>query len=79
MDFVMGLPMTFHRHNAIWVIVDQLTFLGAPMYQDMKRQYWWKGMKKDVASFMAKYMIFQSVKIEHQRPLGLLQSLKILE
>ena len=25
MVFVMGLPMTFHKHNAIWVIVDLLT------------------------------------------------------
>ena len=25
MDFVIGLPRTFWKHNAIWVIVDRLT------------------------------------------------------
>ena len=25
MDFVMGMSMTFHKNNAIWVIVDSLT------------------------------------------------------
>ena len=25
MDFVMGLLMTFDKHNAIWVIMDRLT------------------------------------------------------
>ncbi|XP_062104052.1 uncharacterized protein LOC133815209 [Humulus lupulus] len=24
------------------------------MYQDLKRQYWWEGMKKDVSNFVAK-------------------------
>jgi hypothetical protein len=25
MDFIMGLPMTAHKFNSIWVIVDRLT------------------------------------------------------
>ena len=28
MDFVIGLPMTLRKHDAIWVIVDQLTKLA---------------------------------------------------
>ena len=36
-------------------------------------------MKKDVADFVAHCLICQQVKIEHQRPGGPLQSLKILQ
>ena len=36
-------------------------------------------MKRDVASFVAKCMICQQVKVEHQRPLGLLRPLEIPE
>ena len=27
------------------------------MYQDLKRNFWWQGMKKDVAEFVAKCLI----------------------
>ncbi|XP_062099744.1 uncharacterized protein LOC133805580 [Humulus lupulus] len=49
------------------------------MYQDLKRQYWWEGMKRDVANFVAKCVVCQQVKAEHQRPSGLLQPLPIPE
>lgn len=29
------------------------------MYQDLKRQYWWREMNKNVTTFMAKCMTFQ--------------------
>ena len=44
------------------------------MYRDMKWQSWWKGMKRDVARYISKCAVCQQVKIEHQRPGGLLQS-----
>lgn len=37
------------------------------------------GMKRDVAKYVAKCAVCQQVKIEHQRPGGLLQSLPIPE
>ena len=46
-------------------------------YKDMKRQYWWKGIKRDVGRYISKCAVCQQVKIEHQRPGGLLQSLPI--
>ena len=49
------------------------------MYQDLKRQYWWKGMKADVARFVSRCLTCQQVKAEHQRPAGLLQLLPIAE
>ncbi|RVW41678.1 Retrovirus-related Pol polyprotein from transposon 17.6 [Vitis vinifera] len=51
-------------------------------YQDvsrLKRQFWWRGMKIDIAQFVANCQICQQVKAEHQRPVGLLQSLPIPE
>ena len=52
---------------------------GTKMYQDLKKQYWWKGMKVDVAKFVEKCLTCQQVKIEHQKPTRKLQSLEIPE
>ncbi|KAH0673662.1 hypothetical protein KY284_024749 [Solanum tuberosum] len=49
------------------------------MYRDLKRIYWWPGMKKDIAEFMFKCQNYQQVKYEHQRPAGLLQRMPILK
>jgi hypothetical protein len=46
-------------------------------YQDLKREYWWLGMKTDIAEFVARCIVCQQVKIEHQRPAGLPQPLEI--
>ncbi|WVZ92845.1 hypothetical protein U9M48_038883 [Paspalum notatum var. saurae] len=44
------------------------------MYHDLKERFWWYGMKRAVAEYVA-----SRVKAEHQRPAGLLQPLKIPE
>ncbi|KAL0449159.1 UNVERIFIED_CONTAM: putative mitochondrial protein [Sesamum latifolium] len=38
------------------------------MYRNLTQYYWWQTMKKDVAEFVAKCMICQQVKAEHQAP-----------
>jgi hypothetical protein len=50
---------------------------GNKMYHDLKATYWWYGMKRDVAEYVALCDTFQRVKAEHQRPTGLLQPLKV--
>ena len=45
------------------------------MYHTLKEHYWWKGMKRDVAEFVSGCLTCQQVKVEHQKPAGLLQSL----
>src|SRR4029450_2465088 len=50
---------------------------GTKMYHNLCRQYWWKGMKKDVARFVSRCLTCQQVKAEHQRPAGLLQPLEV--
>nr|GEW12726.1 putative reverse transcriptase domain-containing protein [Tanacetum cinerariifolium] len=47
------------------------------MYHDLKQYFWWSGMKRDVAMLVSKCLIYQQVKIEHQRASSLLQQLDI--
>ncbi|KAK2448849.1 hypothetical protein QL285_008096 [Trifolium repens] len=49
------------------------------MYQDLRQDFWWPGMKRDVAEFVASCLTCQKAKVEHQRPAGMLQSLDIPE
>jgi len=49
------------------------------MYLDLKEKYWWYGLKRDVAEYVAICDTCQRVKAEHQRPAGLLQPMKIPE
>ncbi|KAG8481801.1 hypothetical protein CXB51_026415 [Gossypium anomalum] len=49
------------------------------MYNDLKRQFWWSGMKRDISNFISKCLICQQVKTKHQVPSGLLQPIMIPE
>jgi hypothetical protein len=50
---------------------------GTKMYQNLKEQFWWHGMKWEIAFYIARCDVCQRVKAEHQRPMGLLQPLKV--
>ena len=52
---------------------------GTKMYHDLRRQYYWSGMKRHVEDFVRQCLTCQQVKDEHQRPAGLLQPLEIAE
>jgi hypothetical protein len=47
------------------------------MYQDLKKIFWWYGMKREIAEYVAVCDSCQRIKAEHQRPAGLLQPLQI--
>jgi hypothetical protein len=49
------------------------------MYHDLKATYWWYGMKRYVAEYVALCDTCQWVKAEHRRPAGLLQPLQVPE
>jgi hypothetical protein len=49
------------------------------MYQDLRLDYWWPGMKRHVAEYVASCLTCQKAKVEHQKPAGMLQSLDIPE
>ncbi|GJX95869.1 putative reverse transcriptase domain-containing protein [Tanacetum coccineum] len=42
------------------------------MYQDMKKLYWWPNMKAEIATYVSKCLTCAKVKIEYQKPSGLL-------
>jgi hypothetical protein len=47
------------------------------VYQDLKEKYRWYCLKRDVATYVALCDVCQRVKVEHQRPVGLRQPLKV--
>ncbi|GKF91426.1 putative reverse transcriptase domain-containing protein [Tanacetum coccineum] len=49
------------------------------MYYDLRDMYWWSGMKKDITTYVSKWLTCSKVKAEHQRQLGLLQQPEIPE
>ncbi|KAG8499167.1 hypothetical protein CXB51_005608 [Gossypium anomalum] len=49
------------------------------MYNDLKKLYWWVGMKRDISEFVSRCLICQQVKAEHQVPSGLLQPVLVPE
>ena len=47
------------------------------MYLYLKEKFWWTGMKKDIAEYVAVCDVCQRVKAEHQKLAGLLQPLPL--
>ncbi|TYK15208.1 pol protein [Cucumis melo var. makuwa] len=47
------------------------------MYQDLRRIYWWRNMKREVADFVSRCLVCQQLKAPKQKPAGLLQPLSI--
>ena len=51
---------------------------GVKMYHDLRHKYYWSGMKQQ-EDFSCRCLTCQQVKVEHQRPAGLLQPLEVAE
>jgi len=47
------------------------------MYWDLKHLYWWPNMKRKIVEYMSKCKVCQQIKVEHQKPTGILQPLQI--
>ena len=50
---------------------------GSKMYPDLKKHFWWKGMKTDITGHVARCDTCNRVKAEHQRHVGLLKPLDV--
>ncbi|KAJ9543867.1 hypothetical protein OSB04_023574 [Centaurea solstitialis] len=49
------------------------------MYRDLRKSYWWPGMKRDVGRRVERCLTCLQVKAEHQKPHGKLQPLAVPE
>ena len=49
------------------------------MYLDFKKLYWWQNMKAEIATYVSKCLTCAKVKVEYQKPSGLLQQPEIPE
>ncbi|TYK06676.1 pol protein [Cucumis melo var. makuwa] len=47
------------------------------MYQDLRRVYWWRNMKREVADFVSRCLVCKQVKAFKQKPVGLWQPLSV--
>ena len=52
---------------------------GTKKYRDLHRQYYLSGMKRHVGDFIRRCLTCHQVKVEHQKPIGLLQPLEVAE
>ncbi|GKB39058.1 putative reverse transcriptase domain-containing protein [Tanacetum coccineum] len=59
-----------------WLCTNPISLSTLPgsekMYQEVKKLYWWPNMKSDIATYVSKCLTCTKVKVEHQRPAGLL-------
>ena len=49
------------------------------MNHTIKENYWWSGMKRDIADFVARCLVCQQVKAEHRKPSRTFQPFPIPE
>ena len=49
------------------------------MYQDLRHNFWWDGMKMNIFKFVHKCLVCQQVKAEYKKPPRLRVPLPILE
>nr|GEW24134.1 putative reverse transcriptase domain-containing protein [Tanacetum cinerariifolium] len=47
------------------------------MYQELKKLYWWPNMKAEISTYVSKCLTCAKVKVEYQKPSGLLVQPKI--
>jgi len=69
--------------NTIMREIHNVRYVGYPLYQKttavVRRKYFWPGMKKEVANYIARCLEFQKVNTEHRQLVGLLRPFPILE
>jgi hypothetical protein len=52
---------------------------SSKMYHDLRQQFWWTRMKREIARYVFECDTYQKVKADYMKPEGLLQPLSIPE
>ena len=77
------IPNVADMRRVVMEEIHQALYFGHPRYQKTiitaRKQYFWPGMKRDLAEYISRCMKCQQVKVEHQHPTGLLQPLSVPE
>ena len=69
----MKKELLHEAHNSVFTMYSG----GNKMYQDLKHNYWWKGMKRDIMDYVSKCLTCQQVKAEQQVPSSQLNPIPI--
>ena len=72
-DSVVKTELLTEAHNSPFTMHPEST----KMYQDLRRTYWWRNMKREAADFVSRCLVCQQVKAPRQKPAGLLQPLSV--
>jgi hypothetical protein len=77
------VPMDFELHRKIMDEAHYSLYSIHPwtnkMYQDLKKNFWWIRMKREIAKYFSKCDTCRRVKADHLRPAENLQPLSIPE
>ncbi|KAL0537321.1 hypothetical protein IC582_026298 [Cucumis melo] len=74
-DSVVKIELLTEAHSSPFTMHPRST----KMYQDLRRAYWWRNMKREVADFVSRCLVCLQVKAPRQKPGGLLQPLGVPE
>ncbi|KAL0537317.1 hypothetical protein IC582_026294 [Cucumis melo] len=74
-DSAVKIELLTEAHSSPFTVHPRST----KMYQDLRRAYWWRNMKREVADFVSRCLVCLQVKAPRQKPGGLLQPLGVPE
>ncbi|KAI5335023.1 hypothetical protein L3X38_025156 [Prunus dulcis] len=74
-DEVLKMEILKEAHESVFAMHPGST----KMYHTLREHYWWPFMKKEIAEYVRRCLICQHLKVERQKPSGLLQPLPIPE
>lgn len=48
-------------------------------HRDLKKNYWWQNIKRNMVKFMSRCLVYQQIKAKHHRPARLLKKISVPE